>query len=99
MYNTVVRVLYCSYWKLSQKDTEVIAMTTPTITIRIDNDDKELIAEYARTFGLSLSDFIRETVLERIESELDLKAWDAAKAEYDADPVSYSAEDIANKFL
>lgn len=37
--------------------------------------------------------------LERIEDELDLQAWEAAKAAFDADPETISAADIALKYL
>lgn len=37
--------------------------------------------------------------LERIEDELDLQAWEAAKAVFDADPETISAADIASKYL
>lgn len=36
---------------------------------------------------------------EHVDDELDLKVWHEAKAEFDADPVSYSAEEMANKYL
>lgn len=37
--------------------------------------------------------------LGRIEDELDLQAWEAAKAVFDADPETISAADIASKYL
>lgn len=74
-------------------------MASSTMTIRLDLEDKELIASYAKTFGQSVSDFVREAALERIEDELDLKAWDDAKKEYEKNPVSYSAAEIAEKYL
>ena len=33
------------------------------------------------------------------EDEIDLGLWHEAKAEFDADPVTYSAEEIARKFM
>jgi len=74
-------------------------MASTTMTIRLDVEDKELIGAFAKAFGKSVSDFMRESALERIEDELDLAAWDKAKAEYDKDPVSYSAAEIAKKYL
>jgi uncharacterized protein (DUF1778 family) len=75
------------------------AMPSTTMTIRLDVEDKKLIASCASVFGQSVSDFMRESALSRINDELDLKAWDAAKAEYDANPISYSAQEIAAKYL
>lgn len=74
-------------------------MPSTTMTIRLDADDKDLISTYAKTFGLSVSDFMREVALEKIEDELDLKAWESAKKDYDADQVSYSAAEMAKKYL
>lgn len=74
-------------------------MATATMTIRLDSSDKSLIGDYAKTFGMSVSEFMRMAALERIEEELDLKAWYEAKAEYDDNPTSYSAEEIARKYL
>lgn len=74
-------------------------MAVTTITIRIDSSDKTLIGDYAKTFGMTASEFVRMAALERIEEELDLRAWYDAKAEYDDNPVSYSAEEIAQKHL
>lgn len=49
-------------------------MASSTITIRLDNKEKELISDYATAFGSSVSEFIRSVVLEKIEDELDLRA-------------------------
>lgn len=69
------------------------------MTIRMDSSEKSLISDYAKTFGTSVSEFMRRCALDRIEDELDLKAWRGAKAEFDADPVTISAADIAKKYL
>jgi len=74
-------------------------MESTTMTIRLDKDDKILITAYAKTFGKSVSDFMRESALERIEDELDLRTWDDARHEYDKDPVSFSSEEMAVKYL
>lgn len=74
-------------------------MPSTTMTIRLDEREKSLIAAYAKTFGASVSDFMRASALERIEDELDLKAWDQAKAEFDKNPTTYSAAEIAAKYL
>lgn len=76
-----------------------VMMTSSTMTIRMESEEKKLIADYAATFGISVSEFMRTAALERIEDELDLKAWEKAKAEFDADPVTISAADIAHKYL
>lgn len=74
-------------------------MSSSTMTIRLDSSEKELISDYAKTFGISVSEFVRNSILEKIEDELDLKDWYKAKEEFDADPVMISAEEIAEKYL
>ena len=44
-----------------------------TISLRIDEQDAELVRKFARFNGLSISDFTRKAVLEKIEDEIDLK--------------------------
>lgn len=74
-------------------------MTSATMTIRMSESEKQLITDYARAFGTSASEFMRRSALESIEDELDLRAWKEAKAEFDADPVTLSAADVAKKYL
>ena len=72
---------------------------TSTMTIRMGANEKALINDYAKTFGMTASEFVRTAVLERIEDELDLRDWYAAKAEFDADPTTYTADESARKYL
>lgn len=74
-------------------------MPSATMTIRLDTAEKKLISDYAKTFGESVSEFMRTCALERIENELDLRAWKDAKAEFDKDPTMISADEIAKKYL
>ena len=74
-------------------------MSGATMTIRLDDKEKNLIADYAAAFGTSVSEFMRKAALERIEDELDLKAWEDAKAEFEADSTTISAAAITKKYL
>lgn len=73
-------------------------MASATMTIRLDEEEKNFISEYARTFGTSVSEFMRTCALDRIEDETDLKLWNDAKAEFDANPITYSADEVAKEF-
>jgi uncharacterized protein (DUF1778 family) len=64
----------------------------------MDSQEKDLLKAYAHTYGKTVSDFMREVALDRIHDELDLQAWDAAKEEYIANPISYSAQEMAEKY-
>ena len=66
-----------------------------TVTIRLDNNDKDLIARYARTKGRSVSDIVREAILAQIEDEYDLELYRQAIEEYRTNPVSYSLDEVA----
>lgn len=74
-------------------------MTSATMTIRLDSDEKRLISDYANAFGTSVSEFVRSVALEYIEDQIDLKAWEEAKAEFDQDPTTISAAEVAKKYL
>lgn len=74
-------------------------MSSSTLTIRIDSKEKDMLSSYAKVYGLSSSEFARRSILEKIEDELDIKEWKASKEEFEADPETLSAEDIAKKYL
>lgn len=74
-------------------------MADETMAIYIDPSDKALIGDYAKTLGMTAPEFMKMAALERVEEGLDLRAWHEAKTEYDDNPVSYSAEEIAQKHL
>lgn len=65
-----------------------------TISLRLDDADSVLIRKYAELNGISVSDLIRQTVLDRIQDEYDLKAYQEAMEEYRNNPVSYSHADV-----
>lgn len=65
-----------------------------TISLRLSDDDTMLIKKYAEINKMSVSDLIRQSVLERIENEYDLEMFDKALAEYKADPITYSLDDV-----
>ena len=65
-----------------------------TISLRLNNADSELVKAYAEMQGISVSELLRRSVLERIEDEFDLKAYEEAMAEYKKNPVTYSLEEV-----
>lgn len=70
-------------------------MPTRAVKVRLTSSEKQSIAEYAKTSGMSISDFLRTTALSRIEDGLDLAAWDEAKREFDEDSQTLTAEEVA----
>ena len=65
-----------------------------TISLRLNNADSELVKAYAALNGMTVSELLRRSVLERIEDEYDLKAYEEAMAAYKANPVTFSLEDV-----
>lgn len=65
-----------------------------TISLRMNDSDMEIIKAYADMNSISVSELIRRSVMERIEDEFDLKAYEEAMKEYKANPVTYSLEEI-----
>ena len=49
------------------------------ISVRVGNDQEKLLTKFAETEGMSVSDFIRETVFDKIETEMDIKILDERK--------------------
>ncbi|NLA43381.1 DUF1778 domain-containing protein [Candidatus Saccharibacteria bacterium] len=47
-----------------------------TITFRTTNEEKEMIKELAKHHGMTISDYIKETIMRKIEDELDYKIAD-----------------------
>ena len=69
-----------------------------TFTMRLNEDQKTLISEYASVMGVSMAELMLKATLDMIEDAIDLRTWHEAKAEFDADPVTYSAKEIAEKY-
>ena len=65
-----------------------------TISLRLSDADNNLIKKYAELNGMSVSDLVRQSVLDRIEDEYDLKAYHEAMEEYRKNPVTYSHADV-----
>lgn len=64
------------------------------VSVRLSDRDEKLFKKYAEMHGISLSDLFRDSVMEKIEDEYDLQCFDKAMKEYEADPVTYTHEEI-----
>lgn len=65
-----------------------------TISLRLNDEDTLLIKKYAELNHLSVSELIRQAVIERIEDEYDLKAYEKAMEEYKKNPITYSLDEV-----
>ena len=57
-----------------------------TISLRLNEADTKLFKSYAKMNGMTISELVRSSVIERIEDEYDLNL--------NADPVTYSLDEV-----
>lgn len=67
-------------------------MAMNATAIRFAPEEREWIQSYADFMGKSFSEFVRETVLEKVEDAADLQAYRDALAEDDG--VTYPMEEV-----
>ena len=65
-----------------------------TISLRLSEKDATLFKKYAELNNITMSELVRQSVMERIEDELDLQAYENAMKEYKANPVTYSHNEV-----
>lgn len=65
-----------------------------TVSVRLNEEDEKLIKTYADMNNISLSDLIRNAVLEKIENEYDLECYKKAIKEFKKNPKTYSLHDV-----
>jgi len=70
----------------------------PSATIRLSEEESQLIKSYAAQERRTVSDVIRLAILDRIEDEYDLALFNKAKAEFEKDPVTYTHAEIMAEF-
>ena len=64
------------------------------ISLRLSSEETMLIKKYAEMNGISVSELFRQSVLERIEDEYDLKSYEEAMKEFKKNPVAYTLEEV-----
>lgn len=68
-----------------------------TISLELSEEDAALFKKHADLHNMSLSDFIRNIVFERIEDEHDLKVYEEALEEFKKDPTTYTVEEMKKR--
>ena len=68
------------------------------ITVNINDKALEVLENYAERKDISVSEFIRRAVLEKLEDLEDIEAADKAYAEYLKNPVTIPWEEAAAKW-
>ena len=65
-----------------------------TISVRLNEEDTKLIKKYAKMNNITLSELVRNAILEKIEDEYDLKCYKEAMKEYEKNPKTYTLDEI-----
>lgn len=68
------------------------------ISMRVSEKEHKLIKEFADLYGMNTSEYIRKIVMERIEDEFDLKAYEEAEAEFLKNPKTYSLQEVIDGY-
>lgn len=67
---------------------------TSRICARLNDEEAKLIRSYAAMNNISVSALIRQTILEKIEDEYDLKLLRKALAEWEKNPITYTLDEV-----
>ena len=65
-----------------------------TISLRLSDEDSQRIKSYAAMKKMSVSDVMRNAVLQAIEDEYGLQAYYKAMEEFKKSPVTYTHEEV-----
>ena len=65
-----------------------------TISVRLNDEDTDLIKAYAKLNNISISDLVRNAILEKIEDEYDLECYYKAMEEFKNNPKTYTTEEV-----
>ncbi|MCK9493388.1 MAG: DUF6290 family protein [Acholeplasmataceae bacterium] len=68
------------------------------ISIRMNNQELELIKKYAELNGSTVSEVMRNAILEKIEDEFDIFLFNKAFKAFEENPKTYTVEE-ASKIL
>ncbi|WP_017549920.1 type II toxin-antitoxin system RelB family antitoxin [Salinicoccus carnicancri] len=63
-----------------------------TLTINLSKADKEIIANYAQSNGISAAQLVKEAALDRVEDDIDLESYRKAIKEYYDSPGAHGLD-------
>lgn len=78
------------YVQTSRKKAIVMAV----ITLRVNEQEDKLIKEYADLNNVSVSSLFRDTILQKIEDEIDLQTYETAMKKYIENPQTISFDEM-----
>ncbi len=70
-----------------------------TYTFEVDERDRNFLEAYAEETGESVGEMAKNVLLEHVEDVMDLRAAEKAWAEYEADPVTYTLDEVESEII
>ena len=70
-----------------------------SVSVRLSEEETALFKDYAAIKGMSVSEMIRISVLERIEDEFDIAIAEEAYRNYRKNPKTYSHDEAWKEIL
>ncbi|MBO4537333.1 MAG: hypothetical protein IKX74_04015 [Erysipelotrichaceae bacterium] len=67
------------------------------ISLRLTKEDEELFKRYASLHNMTVSDLVRESVLRRIEDDIDLQDYQKLLQQYHAENKSVTLDDLLKR--
>lgn len=67
------------------------------ITIRVTENQKQLIEDYAKCQGLSISEVMKKAIFHEIQDEYDIREAEAAIAECEESGITYTHEEMKKR--
>lgn len=64
------------------------------ITLRINDNDNKLFRDYAKANNITISDLVRNSVLEKIEDDIDLQLYNLEMKEHQENPQDISFDEM-----
>nr|WP_314656722.1 DUF6290 family protein [uncultured Fusobacterium sp.] len=64
------------------------------LSIRLNDEEKKIINAYAKFNNKTITQVVKEAILEKIENEFDLNELNKAIEEYEKNPISYSSDEV-----
>ena len=64
------------------------------ISLRVNDADNKLVRDYAKVNNITISDLVRNSVLEKIEDDIDLKLYNQAMKEHKENPQDISFDEM-----
>ena len=64
------------------------------ISVRINEEELNIIKKYAKVNNVSISAIMKKAILEKIEDEIDIKSYLKAMKAYEKNPKEYTLDEV-----